>query len=164
MGLEKKTVCEKTRHLLKSRHEIGWTATDYYSSDEDVVYYYRPEELEKALAWIQDYYYQPADENEEEYFMVLWESGLMRKLFLETMEKLSSFRRVGSLYHVLITKKYLDENVLTESELETFLDISRSTLYARLREAVTAFGLAFCGIVKTYTLEDTGQDDMEKEQ
>ena len=143
---------------------MGWTALDYYNADEDIVYYYRPEELEKALEWLQKYYYLPDDENEEEYFMILWESGLMRKLFLETMEKLSSFRRVGCLYHKLITKRYLDEKVLTESELETLLDVSRSTLYARLSEAVTAFGLAFCGIVKTYTLEDIEQEETKDEQ
>jgi len=161
MGLEKKSVCEKTKHLLKSRHDMGWTATDYYTADENIVYYYRPEELEKALEWIQTYYYRTDDEKDEEHLMVLWESGLMRKIFLETMEKLSSFHRVGWLYHKLITKRYLDERVLTESELETLLDVSRSTLYARLNEAVTAFGLAFCGIARTYSLEDIEQDDMK---
>lgn len=158
MELEVGTVCEKTRRLLKSRREMSWAAADYYRSEDDYIYYYRVEELCKALEWIRNYYYTEKSDSEEEYLMVLWESGLMKRMIDEAMEKLSLFHKVGYLYHVIIQKRYLDEHVYSESQLEELLDVSRSTYYLRLKEAIVAFGLAFCGVAASYVLEENAEN------
>ena len=154
VGLEKKVVNVKAKKLLQSKQDIGWVATEYCNPDDDYIYYFRTDEFRKALTWIQDYFYIDNDKNEEEYMLILWESGLMKKLFQESMDKLSSFQKVGCMYHVLIEKKYLDENPMSEKEIEDLLDISRSTYYTRMQEAVVAFGLAFCSVAKAYSLEE----------
>lgn len=157
IGLEKKVVKAKTKRLLKSKRDVGWVATEYCNPEDDYIYYFRTDEFKKALTWIQDYFYTDSDENEEEFLMILWESGLMKKLFRETMEKLSSFQKVGCTYYTLIDKKYLDENPMSEKEIEDLLDISRSTYYSRMQEAIVAFGLAFCSVAKAYSLEEENQ-------
>ena len=154
IGLEKRTVSVKAKKLLKSQQEIGWVATEYFNPDDEYIYYFRTEEFRKALDWIQNYFYADDDENETEYMMILWESGLMNKLFRETLEKLSSFKKHGCTYHVMITKKFLDEKPMTEKEIEDLLDISRSTYYSRMQEAIVAFGLAFCSVAKAYSLDE----------
>ena len=160
MGLEKETVYEKTKRLLKSRQEMGWTAADYFGGDEDYIYYYRTEELHKAFEWIKGYFSSEEDGKEEEYFMILWESGLMKKLFRESLEILSGFQKVGGMYHVLIMKRFLDDVLLNDKELAELLDYSRSTVYARLHEAVIAFGLAFFMAARSYILEEHPDGDV----
>ena len=157
MGLEMDNVCRKTKQLLIARQEMAWIAPDYSdSSDDGYIYYSQPEKIQEALDWIKEYYCSDASKNEheDEYLMVLWQSGLMNKLFAESAEKLASFQKVGNTYYTLIKKHYLDEKVLSQKELEEMLGISRSTYYARLQEAFVALGLAFYIVSRSYTLED----------
>ena len=159
MGLDETKVYERSKRLLKSRQEMGWTAADYFGGDEDYIYYYRTDELQEALEWIKGYFSSEDDGKEEEYFMILWESGLMKKLFRESLEILSCFQKVGGTYHLLIMKRFLADVLMNEKDLGALLGLSRSTVYARLHEAVIAFGLAFFKAVRPYILEEHSDGD-----
>ena len=152
IGLEEAVVCEKTRKLLKSKASVGKVSHVIAGMDEDYIYYYNEESFNKALEWLENYYFSD-EEDFRENTIVLWESGLMKLLFGRTMEKLSLFPDQGKLYTDLISKRYLDDHTMTESVQMERLHIARCTYYMRLKEAVMLFGVIFIEEVKVFLKE-----------
>ena len=142
LGLEMPDVYEKSRKILKSRNEIPWIPECPDGVDDIEVYYYSEEELLKSIKWLEGYYNGlVAEEGLLDQVSVLWESGFMGQIIKLCMEQISDFRKQGKNYYTLIQKHYLEDFQMTEQEFMESLNMSRTTYYQRLKEAITLFGI-----------------------
>ena len=144
LQLNQEDIFCKTKMLLRVYRDVVWiTLNESKRINEELMYY--GDDLNSALVYLELFAPDTEKQEFESRISALFENKWMVDLIDTAMAKIYDYHNNGRLYHEIISKSYLTAFRYTESELLDLLNMERSTLNDRQREAILLLGVSLWG-------------------
>ena len=152
LGLEQKTLFERSKPLLNLYRHVVWTVKTRASNLRQEIIGTYGMQLNTALLYLSDLAPAVTRAGFESKVNQLFEAKWLIDLADLALQSVSCYPVLGEQYTALLRLRFMDETSRTDSQVAEALSIERSTYYDRKKEATFLLGISLWGFVIPTTI------------
>lgn len=159
-NLNKEEIIEKTKYILSIYRQSVWSIISQSDEIRERGCDLYGSNIDAALMYLSQF--APNDKREifEDKINKIFNAKWMIEIIDTAMEAILNYPKDGNTYFQILSKTYLTKPTYKETEIVEMLNIDRSTLYRKRKEAVALLGAQLWGYAIPHLLSDNSYENM----